>query len=141
LFAQARPELALLPPAVGTLLIDQQVRAQRAQYDVSYPTARHDILTVDGVDVGRLILATGRSDVRVVDVTVRAERRGEGIATSVLTAVTHEADRLGLPVVLSVWPANDGARRLYERLGFAVTSDPGDGSHLSMRRPPTAEGR
>jgi ribosomal protein S18 acetylase RimI-like enzyme len=138
LFIESRDDLTSLPAEVREQIVDLQFRAQRAQYDGSYPDACRDILEVGGVPVGRLIVASDPREVRVVDITISAERRGEGIAGTVLGEVCGEADSRSVPVVLSVWSTNGGARRLYERLGFVVTDGARDGGYLSMCRAPAA---
>lgn len=130
LFAQSRPDLAMLPSDARGTLLDLQFRAQHEQYAASYPRASHEILIADGVDVGRLILDRGPDSVRVVDVIVSESYRGRGIASTVLAEVLQDAERDRTPVRLAVWSANLDARRLYERLGFAVVGD-GDG-YLDM---------
>lgn len=132
LFAESRDDLALLPP----VLIDMQVRAQGADYAARFPGARHEIVMADGVDAGRLLVDFGRDIVRVVDVTVVKARRGQGIASATLRDVIAEAGPR--PVVLTVWTANAGARRLYQRLGFALVGVDA-GEYVEMRHEATTQ--
>jgi ribosomal protein S18 acetylase RimI-like enzyme len=138
LFAESRPDFDLIPREMRSSILDLQVRAQRSQYAATYPDATDEVLVADGLDVGRLVLDRGRDAVRIVDIAVRSSHRGEGIASSVLRDVIDDADRLGVPACLSVWAANIGARRLYERLGFTVVDD-SDG-YLEMQRRAATEG-
>ncbi|MDT4901750.1 MAG: hypothetical protein QOJ78_2680 [Pseudonocardiales bacterium] len=137
LFAESREDLMILPADVRDTLVDMQFRAQRRHYDEAFPLARHDLLVADGVDVGRLIVETSAIDVRIVDVVVQNAHRGRGIASAALAEVIAEADRERRSTRLSVWPDNGGARRLYERLGFAVTA--ATAGYLEMHRSPTRE--
>jgi ribosomal protein S18 acetylase RimI-like enzyme len=132
LFADARDDLLLLPADVRDALVDMQFRAQRRQYAETYPQARHEVLVVDGRDVGRLLVDYGAATVRVVDVTIRHAHRGRGIATIALTEVLAAAERADQPVQLSVWSTNAVARRVYERLGFELTGE--SAGYLELRR-------
>ena len=59
-----------------------------------------------------------------VSLGVRAEARGRGVGTSLLTALVREAGRRGLAALsLSIEPDNP-AVRLYERLGFQIVDQP-----------------
>lgn len=143
LFVEARPELASLPAGVKAEILDLQLRAQREHLAAAYPDARHEVITVDGVTVGRLIVTDSAEAIRVVDIVVSVSHRGQGVASTALRAVVADADRLGLAITLSVWSANADARRLYDRLGFtevagaaAVTAD----TYIELRRDAGVEG-
>ncbi|MCW2796403.1 GNAT family N-acetyltransferase [Nocardioides sp.] len=142
LFADSRPDLAMLAPEVREVLLDLQFRAQRSQYAASHPLARHEILLVDGVAVGRLLVEDAHDVVRIVDVTVSRDHRCRGIGSAVLRQLSHEADETGRAVRLSVWSENRGARRLYESLGFVTVADAGarTGGYLEMQRAHVQEG-
>jgi RimJ/RimL family protein N-acetyltransferase len=55
---------------------------------------------------------------------VAPERQGEGLGTALVRSVLDRCDREGLPAYLEA--SNAGSRRLYERLGFALTGRPLD---------------
>jgi len=68
------------------------------------------------------------------NVYTRGDRRGRGLGTAVTAAVAGEALRRGMStIVLNVRHANDRARRVYERLGFARACDFAEG--LAQRAP------
>ena len=126
MFAQSRPDLALLPPQLRDGLFEMQFRARQQHYAVSYPHARQVIIVAGGADVGQLVIDDAgvgdeAGEVRVVDLTVDAARRGRGIGSHVLRAVI--ANAAGRAVRLSVWSGNTDARRLYARLGFRASPD------------------
>jgi len=50
------------------------------------------------------------------------ELQSRGLGTALMRDVIERAGGRGLPVRLSVVPANARAQRLYERLGFVVTA-------------------
>jgi ribosomal protein S18 acetylase RimI-like enzyme len=64
-------------------------------------------------------------------VTNAFDLRHTRAGTAVMRRVLAEAASRGLPVTLQVLKANEGARRLYERLGFQVTGQVEH--HLRMR--------
>ena len=60
-------------------------------------------------------------EIHINNVAVLPELRGQGIGTALMQRVFDEAHRLGARrATLEVRASNDGARRLYERLGFYV---------------------
>ena len=124
LFAESRPELALLPEPVREQLVRLQFDAQRDQYRRSAPDAVDWIVEVDHdgrrEPVGRCYLWAGPREHRLLDLAIRPEWRGCGIGTAVLNRLCADAAGAGVPLTLSVWAANHGARRLYDRLGFAA---------------------
>ena len=140
LFAEARPELALLPAQTRDVLLDMQFRAQQRQYTANYPHARHEIIVADGTDVGQLVIDDA-ADIRIIDVTVRHSHRSRGIGSTILRDVITEASASGRPVRLSVWAGNTGAQRLYARLGFVRIEDAAtdDTGYLQMRRNATRQ--
>ncbi len=57
-------------------------------------------------------------------IAVLPNERGHGVGRVLLEGILTQAKQLGFQnVTLQVWEGNDGARRLYERHGFAVVSD------------------
>lgn len=135
LFAQSREaDFALLPEQIAKQIIDQQFAAQSAHLAAHRAGAEHSIVTADGDDVGRLIVAAHDDVIELVDLVVATAHRGRGIASTVLAQLCARADAEGAALRLSVWQQNAGARRLYERFGFAVIDD--SSAHLGMRREP-----
>jgi ribosomal-protein-alanine N-acetyltransferase len=60
-------------------------------------------------------------EVHINNVALRPQFRSQGIGTALLQRVLAEARRLGARrATLEVRASNEGARRLYERLGFYV---------------------
>jgi RimJ/RimL family protein N-acetyltransferase len=131
LFADAHVELAVLPPDTRFVLVDMQFRAQRRQHAAQYPAARHDILLVDGTEVGRVLVDRSQGVCRIIDITVALGHRREGIATTVLAELVDEAAAAGEQVRLTIWSGNVAARRLCERVGLRVIAD--DDGYLTMQ--------
>ena len=60
-------------------------------------------------------------EIHINNVAVLPQFRGQGMGTAVMRHVLDEARRLGARrATLEVRASNEGARRLYERLGFYV---------------------
>jgi ribosomal protein S18 acetylase RimI-like enzyme len=65
---------------------------------------------------------TGARIGEIESLAVRADHRGAGLGTRLLTELEQRLDRLGVEdVVIGLLPGNDGARRLYERRGYRPT--------------------
>ncbi len=97
--------------------LDQQFGAQTAHYRQQRPAAQWQIITVDGVDAGRLVLDARIGEHRIVDVTLHPDFRGRGIGTALLHVLQAAAADAGSVLSIHV-EHNNPARRLYERLGF-----------------------
>jgi ribosomal protein S18 acetylase RimI-like enzyme len=135
-FASTRPaELALLGWSAEQQaeFAGSQSRFQRRAYAERHPGCAFEIVLVDRTPVGRLFLAREASELRVVDIALLPEFRGAGIGTQLLRRILDEAADRGVAVCLEVDLGNP-ARRLYERLGFAIEAS--TELQLSMRWTP-----
>lgn len=106
---------------------------QRAAYAARYPDSGFEVVLVDGTPAGRVFVARAETELRIVDIVLLDGFRGSGIGSQVLQGVLDEAAARGVGVVLEV-DLGSPARRLYERLGFAVEAS-GD-LQVSMRWTP-----
>jgi ribosomal protein S18 acetylase RimI-like enzyme len=135
LFAESRPDLALLPEAVRAQLIRMQFDSQLSQYRSSAPDAVDWILELDHdgrtEPVGRCYLWQGAAEHHLLDLAIRFQWRGHGLGSIVLARLCADARRAGVPLRLSVWHANQDALRLYLRHGF-VADDPEAGDLSEM---------
>ncbi len=120
-----------LPADLLTRIMEQQFHAQTQGYRAAYPDARLEIVTVDEVPVGRLATDRDAEAVRLIDIALVPERRGQGIGEAILRALMDEAAAAGTPLTLQVARDNPGAQRLYHRLGFVLTE--ANDTHLSLR--------
>ena len=80
------------------------------------------IIEVEGRAAGSLWLECQADSLYIHELQVLPELQGRGIGTAVVQNVIEQGADRGVPVTLSVVPANPGAKRLYERLGFEVTN-------------------
>ena len=97
--------------------LDQQYAAQRIFYQKHYPDAVHDVITMNGQSIGRIIVDGEGQKVRIVDISLLPEFRGRGIGEFILAQIKEQAEKTGATIHLSV-QLNNRAIRLYERLGF-----------------------
>ena len=112
-----------------------QFDAQDAWWHENYVGASFDVILVDGEPAGRLYVHRGRSEIRIVDIALLPEHRGDGVGTRLLEDLFAEGDAGGKSVTIHVERMNP-ALRLYERLGFLVAED--KGVYLFLERPPRA---
>ncbi len=134
LYTSTRADLAVLPAELRVGLVRQQYVAQDAHYRQSNPDASFDVVEVDGRPAGRLYVDRRADDVRVIDISLLPEHRGDGIGTALIRAVQDEAAAAGRSVSLHVALGNR-AGRLYERLGFRLAADLGFDRLLEWRAP------
>jgi ribosomal protein S18 acetylase RimI-like enzyme len=128
-------ELAVVPwdDAQKDAFLRMQFDAQDAWYREHYAEASFEVIVADGEPAGRLYVNQGRSEIRIVDIALLPEHRGDGIGTSLLRDLLAEADAVGKRVTIHVERLNP-ALRLYERLGFTVAED--KGVYLLLERQP-----
>jgi ribosomal protein S18 acetylase RimI-like enzyme len=128
-------ELAVVPwdDAQKDAFLCMQFDAQDAWWHENYAEASFDVIVVEGEPAGRLYVHRGRSEIRIVDIALLPEHRGNGIGTQLLEGLLAEGDTGGKNVTIHVERMNP-ALRLYERLGFAVAED--KGVYLFLARPP-----
>lgn len=100
-------------------LLAMQYRAHTADRRARYPHAETSIVTVQGEPVGTVTVDRDGSRVHLVDLAILSAFRGRGIASEIIADLVRSSRR----ATLSVWSLNSGARRLYERHGFAVVSE------------------
>ncbi len=102
------------------VFLAQQFTAQQMGYRQQFGAEHDRIIYVDGTALGRLFVAPVQDALQVVDIALLPEHRGCGIGTQLLRQVQQTAAGQGKAVLLTVLHGNP-AKRLYERLGFAIT--------------------
>ncbi len=119
-------ELAAVPwsEEQKAAFVAQQFAARTAHYAQHYPGMTRDVVVVDGVDAGQLLVDRWEREIRIVDVALLPEHRGGGAGTELLMALMEEARAAGKALSIHVERMNP-ALRLYERLGFAPVADEG----------------
>ena len=87
-----------------------------------FDPAKSQILVVDGQDAGVASVEQRAEEYFVASIAVAPSWQRRGLGTAVIRDVQAQAAHERKPVRLQVLKVNP-ARRLYERLGFAVTSE------------------
>lgn len=114
-----RDEFPGVPAAELDPILSVQFRAHAAERDARHPHAETSIILDGGEPVGTVTVDREGTRLHLVDIAVLGEHRGRGIASTVLAGLVGDSQH----VTLSVWALNAGARRLYERHGFAVVAE------------------
>ncbi|MGB8635959.1 MAG: GNAT family N-acetyltransferase [Rhodanobacteraceae bacterium] len=115
-----------------------QFDAQHAHYREHFGDAEFAIIERAGVPIGRLYLQRREDEIRLIDIALNADQRGDGLGTAMLEALLGLAEQAGLAVRLHVEHFNP-ALRLYQRLGFKLVED--RGVYCFMAWQPPAVGR
>ncbi len=102
---------------------------------LAFPVAEDLIVLEADEPIGRIWIDAAPSGWRILDLALIATRRGAGIAGAILRTLLAAADERRREVALSVERSNEGAIRLYRRLGFFEKGGD-DAVHLSMLRRP-----
>lgn len=109
--------------------LNAQFRAMRQGYARQYPNASFLVIARGDCPLGRLVVERNEREIRLVDLALLPEARGQGIGTSLLRELQREAKVAAKPLRLQVLK-NNAAGNWYKRLGFVET--PGDGLHHHM---------
>lgn len=127
LFVELRAvEFAFLPlaPEQRDALIDSQYRLQLQHYLTHYPNQDYQVVVCQGKPIGRLLLSRMPDELRIVDISLMASMRGQGLGTMLITHTLQLAKHSLLPVTLHV-DIHNPAHSLYRKLGFEVTEQSG----------------
>ncbi|HEX7317147.1 MAG TPA: GNAT family N-acetyltransferase [Pyrinomonadaceae bacterium] len=108
-----------------------QYHAQKLEYDARYPDAQYDVILLEGRTAGRVWIGRDDDEIHMLDITVLPWAQGRGVGTALIKRLIEEARASGKHLRHMVFIMNEGARRLYERLGFVVIEEVG-GTHLHM---------
>ncbi|MDT4952493.1 MAG: hypothetical protein QOJ02_631 [Acidobacteriota bacterium] len=105
------------------VFLKMQLKARDQSYLMYYPALDDRIILVNNQLAGRLILSRTDEWIKLIDIALLPEYRGKGVGTSLIKDLFAEALETNRAVHLQVEKTNPQALRLYERLGFTVTSE------------------
>src|SRR5918992_147083 len=97
----------------------QQFGAQQVHYRQRFQGAAFQVVLCEGVPAGRLYVARGADEIRIVDIALLPQWRNAGIGTALLRDLLAEGEGAGKRVSIHVERFNP-ALRLYARLGFRL---------------------
>lgn len=107
-----------------------QYEMQKQEYNARYPSARYEIVLVDGAPAGRIWVGTDDKEIRLLDIALLTEFQNRGVGTQLLRQLMDEATRSNKALRHMVFVLNDNAYRFYERLGFKTIEDVGGYKHM-----------
>lgn len=107
--------------------------AQAARFRQNFQPLHVHVIVSGGEDAGLLHVERNPGEIFLVNIQIAPEFQNRGLGTEVMHSLLAEARREKLPLRLQVLKVNP-ARRLYERIGFAVTGE--TATHYQMRWTP-----
>lgn len=127
LYASGREqELAPVPwsDEQKTAFLRHQFDLQHQHYTANYPGATLDVIEVEGEPAGRLYVCPRAAEIRIMDIALLPEFRGQGLGTVFLEQLQDQGRQSGRTVTIHVERENP-ALKLYQRLGFEIAGDVG----------------
>ena len=106
---------------------------QVRRFTEHFDPARCQIVVVDGRDIGMISIDRGDAEIFLANVQIAPDFQGMGLGSAIIGDLLAEAHRRRVPCRLQVLKVNP-ARRLYERLGFAIEGE--TDTHFRMRALP-----
>jgi ribosomal protein S18 acetylase RimI-like enzyme len=110
---------------------DEQLQAER--FRQHFAPSRLRLVVVDEQPIGVLEVEERPSELFLANLRIlpRFQRRGWG--TCILRGLLRQAQEASVPLTLQVLKINQGARRLYERLGLRVLQETPTHYRMSTR--------
>jgi ribosomal protein S18 acetylase RimI-like enzyme len=131
LYSTTRDDIAQLPLSDEQKIqfLNHQFQAQHSHYQRYFSDANFDIVLSGETRVGRLYVEYGTTEIRIIDIAILPEFRGNGIGSKLLREILERAELEKMPVRLRVEP-NNPALQWYTRLGFKKIADEQINWHL-----------
>ena len=116
--------------AQRTAFLRSQFALQHRHYTTHFADAQFSVIERGGVPVGRFYVHRGAVEIGIMEIALLPAHRRAGVGARLVKNVIEEATQTELPVSAYVEMGNDGSRRFFERLGFAVVAE--EGAHFKM---------
>ncbi len=100
-----------------------QFAARQQVYRTRYPIADSRIVLYQNTPAGRFLINRLESAISIIDIAVVPAYRRRGIASFLIAELKTEAADSDRSIELKVDRVNLKARRLYENMGFTVTTE------------------
>ena len=107
--------------AIDERLVDMQFVSRELQYRQQYPDASFQLVLIDGLPAGRIAVDRSRDLWRLIDIAIMPRWQNQGIGSSLVESLLHDATERQCDVCASVAAHNVDAQRLWQRFGFEVT--------------------
>lgn len=134
--SEREPELAQVTwwdDAQKLAFCRSQYDAQKLEYDARFPDAEYDVILVGGRTAGRIWIGRAEEEIRLLDIALLPEFRGQGVGAALVGALIEEARAAGKRLRHMVFVLNEGALRFYQRHGFRVFEEVGGYLHMEWR--------
>ena len=114
-----------LSPQQLEQLMRMQFESRNQSYHARYPAADQAIVMDGEVPIGLLWVQRSADSIHLMDISIVAARRNQGIGRRLLQALVAEATAARLPLRCHVACSNQGSLRFHQRLGFEVAATDG----------------
>ncbi len=111
---------------------DQHVANLRSLLESS---RTHSAIVAQGKRIGVVQIEETRTEISLRQIAILPEYQRRGIGTAIIQSLMTRALAGRKSLRLSVFQSNSQARRLYERLGFAVVSETAEDAQLAFTPP------
>ena len=101
-----------------------QFSAQQNYFQQQWSDAEFLLVLKDDQPIGRLYIDRRKSEIRVLDIALLPQHRGQGAGSEILGNIQAEARDARLPIRIQV-ERNNPAIHLFNRLGFRKLEDAG----------------
>jgi ribosomal protein S18 acetylase RimI-like enzyme len=120
------------PVEMKVQFLQQQFSAQHDHYQRHYPDAEWLVILRASESVGRLYVEIWPSQIRLIDIAILPQFRGQGIGTAILSDLRDWASEMARPLTIHVEKSNP-AKSLYDRMGFVFAQENGAYDLLEWR--------
>lgn len=87
------------------------------------PEQMQIILDESGQEIGLLNKVETNQSIYLLNLLICNVAQGKGIGTNILKDIIHQSRLTNKKIELRVFKINDGAKRLYQKLGFTVIAE------------------
>ena len=107
------------PAAQQAAFVQLQYLARQRSYSTTHPSAETSVICLEKELAGSMIVSRTPDCIRLLDIALLPEYRGQGIGSYLIRRLTAESTSTQIPLRLSVLVGSP-AVRLYQRLGFVL---------------------
>src|ERR1041385_5757351 len=127
-------EMALVPwtDEQKTAFLKFQFDAQASYYRAQNPTAAFQVICHGDEPIGRLYVVREATEIRILDVTLLPDYRGQGFGSRLIDELLNEA--IAAKKSLTIWvEADNPSQSLFRRKGFLMVQEEGFNQLLEFR--------